>query len=66
MARKVLNEEYSEKLKCLLVKPGHTTSDAAFISIDRLGTDVRVRFGTEYTVQRLGFDQVCATVLSTC
>lgn len=54
----VLNEAYSEQLKQLIVKPGPAAGDAAFISIDRLGTDVRVRFGTEYSVHRVGFDQV--------
>ncbi len=29
--------------------------DAAFISVDRLGADVRVRFGPDYAVERLGF-----------
>ena len=31
--------------------------DAAFISIDRLGADVRIRSGGEYSVERLGFHQ---------
>jgi hypothetical protein len=31
--------------------------DAAFISIDALGTDVRVRHGSEFSVERIGFDR---------
>lgn len=31
--------------------------DAAFISIDALGTDVRVRHGSDFSVERIGFDQ---------
>ncbi len=42
----------------MLGSPGDAVSDAAFISIDRLGTDVRVRQGTDYSVQRIGFEQV--------
>jgi hypothetical protein len=30
--------------------------DAAFISIDALGTDVRVRHGSDFSVERIGFD----------
>jgi len=52
----VLNETHHDQLRELLSKPNQPVSDAAFISIDRLGTDVRVRFGTEYSVERIGFD----------
>jgi len=49
----------------LLGKPGQAVSDAAIISIDRLGTDVRMRLGTEYIVKRMGFDEVCAALTPT-
>ncbi len=52
-----LNDTFSDELKRTLGSPGDAVSDAAFISIDRLGTDVRVRQGTDYSVQRLGFEQ---------
>ena len=35
--------------------PAAAADDAAFISVDRLGADVRVRFGPDYAVERLGF-----------
>ena len=53
-----LNDTFSAELKQMLGSPGDAVSDAAFISIDRLGTDVRVRQGTDYSVQRIGFEQV--------
>ena len=53
-----LNDTFSEELKTMLGSPSNAVSDAAFISIDRLGTDVRVRQGTDYSVQRIGFEQV--------
>ncbi len=49
----------------MLGSPGDAVSDAAFISIDRLGTDVRVRQGTDYSVQRIGFEQV-RTLTAAC
>jgi len=58
----VLNQTHNDQLRALLSKPGQPVSDAAFISIDRLGADVRVRFGTEYSVERIGFDQPVHTV----
>ena len=60
MLAQVLNQTHNDQLRALLSKPGQPVSDAAFISIDRLGADVRVRFGTEYSVERIGFDQVCS------
>ena len=56
-----LNDTFSVELKSMLGSPGDAVSDAAFISIDRLGTDVRVRQGTDYSVQRIGFEQVRAS-----
>ena len=54
----MLNEKHAESLKKLLSRPDQPADDVAFISIDRLGTDVRVRHGNEYCVERLGFDFV--------
>ncbi|CAL8467835.1 g7373 [Coccomyxa elongata] len=51
----VLNETYSEGLRQALSRPGSTVDDAAFISIDRLGADVRTRRATDYIVERLTF-----------
>jgi hypothetical protein len=31
--------------------------DAAFISIDATGADVRVRYGSDFNVERIGFNQ---------
>lgn len=54
----VLNETYSEGLRQALSRPGSTVDDAAFISVDRLGADVRVRRATDYIVERLTFPTV--------
>ena len=55
---KMLNQEYSEELRKLLSRANDTAADdAAFISIDKLGADVRVRRGGEYSVERVGFDR---------
>ena len=54
----MLNERHGEAVRKLVGKPNQPADDAAFISIDRLGADVRVRQGTEYSVERLGFDFV--------
>ncbi|KAK9835196.1 hypothetical protein WJX81_005094 [Elliptochloris bilobata] len=59
---KVLNEKFSEALRHKLSRPQLAADDAAFISIDRLGTDVRVRHGNEYSVERLSFDTHVHTV----
>jgi hypothetical protein len=50
-----LNEAFSEPLRRALAG-ARGADDAAFISIDKLGADVRVRRGGEYTVERLKFD----------
>ena len=60
----VLNERFSGALRHKLSRPQLAADDAAFISIDRLGTDVRVRHGNEYSVERLSFDTVRAAALS--
>ncbi len=56
----VLNDTYSDELRRLVQQDGRPASDAQFISIDRLGADVRARFGTDCSVERVGFDQVCS------
>jgi len=62
----VLNERFSEPLRVKLSRPQLAADDAAFISIDRLGTDVRVRHGTEYSVERLSFDTVRGCARACC
>lgn len=54
----VLNETYSEGLRMALSRANNTADDAAVISIDRLGADVRVRRSTDYVVERLTFSSV--------
>ena len=53
-----LNEKHADALKKLMSHNNQPAEDAAFISIDRLGTDVRIRHGNDYSVERLGFDFV--------
>lgn len=53
----MMNERFSDDLKGLL-SPGAPLQDAHIISVDRLGADVRVRKGLEYSVQRIGFREV--------
>ncbi|EFN55759.1 hypothetical protein CHLNCDRAFT_16890, partial [Chlorella variabilis] len=53
----VLNETYSARVRELLSRRDLPADDAAFISIDGRGADVRVRTGGEYSVERIGFDQ---------
>ncbi|KAL4435164.1 hypothetical protein ABPG77_001846 [Micractinium sp. CCAP 211/92] len=54
----VLNESFSAPLRDLLSRRDHPPADdAAFISIDGRGADVRVRKGGEYSVERIGFDK---------
>ena len=43
-------------------RPGQSADDAAVISVDRLGADVRVRAGSDYSVERLGFSQDVHTI----
>ncbi|XP_022890053.1 uncharacterized protein LOC111405421 isoform X2 [Olea europaea var. sylvestris] len=54
---KVLNAIFSKPLKELLSKEADV-DDAALISIDSKGTDIRVRQGAQYNVQRISFDVV--------
>jgi hypothetical protein len=51
----VLNETFATPLRALLSSPDHAADDAAVISIDKLGADVRVRKGGDYSVVRVGF-----------
>lgn len=51
---KDLNNMFSKRLKEVLSADADV-DDAAFISIDTQGTDVRVRQGAQYKVQRLSF-----------
>lgn len=58
----MLNEAYSEGLRTALSRgPANLADDAAIISIDRLGADVRVRRATDYIVERLTFSSVRAS-----
>ncbi len=54
----MLNESHSEGLRQALSRPKSIVDDAAFISIDRQGADVRVRRSSEYVVERLTFSTV--------
>jgi len=54
----VLNEAHSEGLRQALSRPKSIVDDAAFISIDRQGADVRVRRSSEYVVERMTFSTV--------
>lgn len=51
----VLNGKFSTQLRGLMSRPGQSADDAAVISVDRLGADIRVRAGSDYSVERLGF-----------
>ena len=61
MNMQVLNDTYAVELRHLIRQGEREASDAQFISIDRLGADVRARFGTDYSVERVGFDKVTWT-----
>ncbi|CAI9773556.1 unnamed protein product [Fraxinus pennsylvanica] len=54
---KELNAIFSKPLKELLSKEADV-DDAALISIDSKGTDIRVRQGAQYNVQRISFEDV--------
>ncbi|MCO5553396.1 hypothetical protein L7F22_006917 [Adiantum nelumboides] len=53
---KELNNAFSERLRNALCS-NSAVDDAAFISIDSKGTDVRVRQGAQYNVRRLSFSK---------
>lgn len=52
----LLTETYADDLLKMLAKSGIAADEIAFISIDASGTDVRIRSGQDYNVERLGFD----------
>jgi len=61
-----LNMEFSESLRLALALPASAgglppADDAAIISIDKLGADLRLRRGGEYSVERIGFDKPVET-----
>lgn len=61
---KILNQDFSEPLREMLSRnEGNNADDAAFISIDKLGADVRVRRGGEYSVERFGFDRAVESLI---
>lgn len=54
-----LNEEFDVSLCTLLCRPQRPHVDeATLISIDKLGADVRVRVGSDYSVERMGWQNV--------
>lgn len=57
---RALNERFDETLRAYFATKGSETpaDDAVIISIDRLGSDVRVRRAGEHSVERLVFDKV--------
>mmetsp|Transcript_11309 Transcript_11309/g.34010 ORF Transcript_11309/g.34010 Transcript_11309/m.34010 type:complete len:418 (-) Transcript_11309:1132-2385(-) len=59
---RVLNDTFSATIPQLLKHGEQTASSAEFISIDRLGADVRARFGSDYSVERVGFEQPVHTL----
>ena len=53
-----LNEQLAERLQQQMSRPDAPVDQAAFISVDRTGADVRLRRSGEICVQRLGFLKV--------
>lgn len=53
---KELNALFSKPLKVVLSKEAEV-DDAALISIDSRGVDIRVRQGTQFNIQRISFEQ---------
>jgi hypothetical protein len=54
---KELNAIFSKRLKEVLSMENEEVDDAAFISIDSKGTDIRVRQGAQFNIQRLSFEE---------
>ena len=53
-----LNEQHSQAVARLLSAPdGSPADDAAFISVDARGADVRLRRGAQYGIERLAFSR---------
>ena len=48
------------KLMCRKLRPH--VDEAILISIDKLGADVRVRVGSDYSVERIGWQHVSHSV----
>ena len=59
-----LNEKYNN-IKDVLGGSGEV-DDAAFISVDSLGADVRIRRGGEYSVERLGWSSPVESLEDAC
>ena len=66
MLLQVLNGQYDmslRKLLCRKLRPH--VDEAVLISIDKLGADVRVRVGADYSVERIGWPHVSFLYLAT-
>lgn len=59
---RVLNDTFASGIQALLKQGDQSASAAEFISIDRLGADVRARFGADYSVERVAFDEPVHTL----
>lgn len=57
----LMNEQYGEVVRQLLSEPESQVDDAVFISVDGRGTDVRLRRGAEFNVERITFDHPVRT-----
>jgi len=51
-----------KKLMCRKLRPH--VDEAILISIDKLGADVRVRVGSDYSVERIGWQNVGHLILA--
>eukprot|EP00884_Botryococcus_braunii_P002692 jgi/Botrbrau1/12423/Bobra.0229s0019.1 len=59
----VLNDKFGGALRDLLSREGGLEAEeAALISIDQLGLDIRVRHAHHYSIQRLPFQQPVQTL----
>lgn len=59
-----LNAQFEGSLKKLLCRKLRPHVDEAIlISIDKLGADVRVRVGSDYSVERIGWQKVTLSCL---
>ena len=60
LGMQALNAQFEGSLKKLLCRKLRPHVDEAIlISIDKLGADVRVRVGSDYSVERIGWQKVC-------
>ena len=54
-----LNEQFDGSLRTLMCRPQRPHVDeVTLISIDKLGADARVRVGSDYSVERIGWQNV--------